>query len=770
MAAISAASASPGCTDMANAPIYIGGQELIGPGPTPNPTIGAPNLPNRVGEAVSELGTSLATFAAKVQAAREETSEALARSDYLAGLDKLQQQYQQSTDWATAPKTFAEERSRLEGEILARDGFTDQGRAKLRLYMTQHGISASRAVDGAARTRMVQSAVAANDAEQLDTLRVAASAVTPAERDAAVTAYEQNTAALAARGVISAPEAVARTKKLRYSLDSARAMQIIRADPVGAQKVLEDPSILPHLDPVSREGYRTSAANAADQVRIDQAAELARTDPVKAREMVDAAGLQPHNRFRALSAIDTAVRQHEADRRQAATVAASTARAADPLVDVIKQGGDVDPVRIQTVLAAQDAAAARGDQAAAKYAGDLREQMALQPYVRAAWGMSPTDLDTTVQQMRAELTAPGANPTVQQFRALDAFEAVAREQAERRNKEPVLLGSQTGARYYRIAPVDLPAAAAGDERAVAALTARGVQAEMAHRSFGGSGSPFTAEEQAAFKQRFDDAGPDERYRMLRALARSLPARVYEGAVGAVAGDAYANPLIAGMLRERPAVAEQVVRGMAILATEKNVAEKASAVRLELQGLVGGQIFISPDQQQAAVSAALALDAARRASRGALYDATDTSGLRQAWEDVAGPMVWRNGMRAPVTPGITTAQFHRALDALTDADLRRLGGATDRRGPVDATTVAAYGVVRPVGPGSSRYFLGLRDPASPDGFAPLFTAGERPAPLVVDLRDLLDRPPAAPPTAYQSGRAAFRASQAERLRAAREGGP
>jgi hypothetical protein len=89
-------------------------------------------------------------------------------------------------------------------------------------------------------------------------------------------------------------------------------------------------------------------------------------------------------------------------------------------------------------------------------------------------------------------------------------------------------------------------------------------------------------------------------------------------------------------------------------------------------------------------------------------------------------------------------FAGVLDTLTDADVQVSGGAYDRSGnAVNADTISRYGVLRQTAPGSPRYWVGVKDPTAKDGFQPYFNAGETPAPLVFDMRQLAGhRPPSS----------------------------
>lgn len=467
--------------------------------------------------------------------------------------------------------------------------------------------------------------------------------------------------------------------------------------------------------------------------------------------------LPPHQRFRTVQAMKHQLDANDSAARSAASAAASLNRSTDEVVNVIKEGGDVSQVRVQQALTLNQAAADRGDATAAKYVRDLQEQLVLQPYVRAAWQMSPEQLAVAVRDQEAQITAAGGDPNAAQFRALHAFKAVLTEQTRIKSEEPVLFGK--GTRVYDPQPIDISRAAAGDSNAATGLQARGEQARYAFNQIGGSGSPFLKQEAVQFKEQYTNAQAGQRFGMLQTLAHTMPdGQIYAGAVEAVTGNRqFANETMRRLLIERPGLAKEIMAGAAVLSDEKLVKEKASEVQRELQTILGGQqIFINKEQQQQAVNFALMIDAARRGSpaSGALYDPKDTTGLQKALEDVVGPLRTINGLRTPVTPGIEPHVFTNALRRLDVWDLAGAGGVRDRSGNViTPKEIADRGVLRPTEPGGSIYFVGVKDARSPDGFMPYFDENGRP--VQFDMRKVSERHAAAAPAGETPGKAARR---------------
>lgn len=267
---------------------------------------------------------------------------------------------------------------------------------------------------------------------------------------------------------------------------------------------------------------------------------------------MDVAFSSPASLLHAASAVGSVLQQTEARERHLLSVQAAAGAASDPVANIVKLGYDVDPLRIDTFRAAQSAAAAGGDAAAAGRLRDLDFALKLQPMVRAAWSMPPAALDAEITRMEAAATAQGGNPVEAGLDALKALKAVRDDQIKRRDSEPVVLGGENGGRFYQLQPLD-PGQPLGDTM-IAALKNRDAQALTAHRAYGGSGSPFTAQEATAWKQKYSEAAPQERNADPRnAGRRAVTANIRRGAA---AGDRQGRPGRPGAALCRRAVARR----------------------------------------------------------------------------------------------------------------------------------------------------------------------------------------------------------------------
>lgn len=691
--------------------------------------------------AVTRAGNAVSDIGAHMQVAQETTQRIQAQTNYVTGLAELETKYQNDPEYQSAPKRFREEAATLKQDSLG--GISNPlHRSAADLYMSSHGITAQKRLDHHSRVREASANIAADDIQEQADFNDYQSAGSQAQRDEVRGRRAGSIGSLVGSGWINEQDGAARNRRFNVTLDRADAMKLIRDNPEQAQGLLKDPKNFPALDPVTRENFINGAYTAAGQIVVDRATSQAETDPEGARAIVDQSDLREHDKFRALRAVDQVVRKQEADRTHTIKDQASAARSDDDVLDVIKRGLDVDPARIESVRSTNVAAAMRGDRAAAQYVGKLDQAISLQPHIRAAWSMDPAELDVAVKRGRAELFAAGANATKGQVDALAAFEAVHADMVSKRESEPVVLGGERGGRYYKIAPIDV-GAAASNPAAQSALIQRGVQALGAQRQFGGSGSPFTKEEASAEKERWAAAGPAERFATLRALAQTLPEPVYKAAVKQIAGDADAA-IVGRIALDRPELAKELLQGQAILGGEGVPKDKVVILHQALAAKLGGQVYPSETMQSQVVTAARALYAARRGQDGTLYDAPDASAMEKAIEDITGPIEKRNGVKTPLPPMLPRAKSMDMIQHFSERDLELAGGSVDRQGqPVPAADIARYGQWRPLEIGGTRYVVDLAGHPVMDkvGFS-----------LVVDLAAIAARPrELGPPTAGEAMR-------------------
>lgn len=351
-----------------------------------------------------------------------------------------------------------------------------------------------------------------------------------------------------------------------------------------------------------------------------------------------------------------------------------------------------------------------------------------------------------------------------------AFRAVRDEIIAKRDVELIVLGGENGARHYQFNPLD---ASAAPGVMAAELMQRNGQAAVAQQLWGGKANALTAEETRALKDRWQQARPHERFAIIQTLGSSLTGRAYDDTVAAVVGDDPVMRFVGQVARSRPALARDILQGVQVL-TDPKTKENSSAIRQELRQKINGSIYPTPDMQEVAISAAIALHAARRASSGSLYDPNDASGIGAAIEDITGPIVKLNGVRVPVTPGVRPDDFAAAIEKISEDGLRFIGGPSTYDTSVPSPPggwltpsaidhFRAHATLRPLDVGGRRYAVVQQDSRMRDGFAPILSSDGRP--LVIDMPALVSKRLLSL-TNYQQGRGQFRLGQAQRLRAAR----
>ena len=441
-------------------------------------------------------------------------------------------------------------------------------------------------------------------------------------------------------------------------------------------------------------------------------------------------GVSPDGLLRAANAVGTRIDGNETDR---ARVAKEIARADDfNPAGILQAGNEPDPAATATWVQRQTDAAAFGDSEARKKLDDYYFRKAMAPAVKQAYATPPALLDNTIA---AEEARQASQPVTQaEVDRLTALKEVRDEVKKRAHAEPVRLLSRAGLTPY--VALD-PQAAAGDANFAAALSARGAQAVAAQRLYQGSANPLLAEEAAALKERYANAGPDERFRLVRTMAESLPEPALADALAAVTGSAD-TMVAARIIRDRPQLGRDIMLG-AELRKSKEVQQQASLIQPAFAATLGGQVYPDPAMQKAVEAAAINLYVARSAANGTLYEPADTAAVETAIEDVTGKIVKRNGVRTPIAPGIDHGRFIGVLDNLSERDVTSMGGAVDRSGRVvSAGDISQYAVLKPLAPGSPLYVVGMKDAAARDGFSPLFTAGVAEggfSPLVFNMAEL-----------------------------------
>lgn len=451
---------------------------------------------------------------------------------------------------------------------------------------------------------------------------------------------------------------------------------------------------------------------------------------------MDVSFSSPATMVRAANGVGAVITQQQQQEAHLLSVQASAIAANDPLDKMIQEGLNADPSRVASWRATQQAAAEKGDAAAAGRVRSFDTALQLHPYIQQAWKTAPAMLDGIVARLESHVVN-SPNVTAAEQNQLKAFQAVRDEVAKRRNSDPISLGERGG--YYAPVQID-PSANPEDPNFRASLAQRGAQATTSAKVYLGSAAALKPEEALAMKERYETSNADDKFRMVQALAVSLPENVYGDTLKQIAGTDSGTQFVGQLARTRPELAREIFRGMALANTE-GVKNKMGDVRSAFADKLGGQVYVSAEQQGAVVDAVLALYTARRGAAGTLYEATDAGAIEKALEDVTGPIVKRNGVKVAAPPGMTAGQFTGALDSMNQAAFDLFGGAYDRNGkPFDPAWLASHAQLKQLQPGGSRYVVLL--PSADGRGAPVLQAPDpntAPAPLVIDMALLPKRP-------------------------------
>jgi hypothetical protein len=440
---------------------------------------------------------------------------------------------------------------------------------------------------------------------------------------------------------------------------------------------------------------------------------------------LDAFGVSPAARYEMGVRIGHELTEQQNSRNRIVDQLASVAMANDPVIQMLKDGIDVDPGRLAQTRAALVAAAATGNVENIKRLRDFDFAASVQPQIQQAYRLPFPALDALVNAEQARISASGANPTWQEAQRLQLLTKVRDEIASARKTNPTGLMVRAGLDT----PVAIdPNAAPDDPGFRAALARRGAQALTAQKLYGGSAIALTPNELTTMKSAFAEAGPDAQFGMLRALGATLQGPAYTDTVAALAGDNTTVAYVGQLAQSRPDLAHTILQGQRLRST-RDVGDKALLVKPALSEKLGGQMFVTPAQQDQVIEAALSLYTARKAAGGQLYDTTDSGQVEQAIEDVAGKIVSRGGRKVAVPLNLAQSDFNAIFDNARPGDFDPFGGAYDRNGqPFDQKWLASHARLQQLAPTSSRYAVMLPTVNGNDG--PVMSQGG--APLVIDM--------------------------------------
>lgn len=440
----------------------------------------------------------------------------------------------------------------------------------------------------------------------------------------------------------------------------------------------------------------------------------------------------------AATAVGAVLAQQTAREAHLLSVQATAGNASDPVADIVKDGFSVDPMRIANFRAQQTAAAQKGDAAAAGRLRDLDFAEKSQPFIAQAKSMPPAMLDDSIKNMDSALRLPGANATQTGVNMLNAFKAVRDDQVKRLDSEPVTLGGGDGGKLYHLQPIDPNAPL--DDSMTSVLKIRDAQAQTAHRVYGGSGSPFTAQEAEAWHQKYLEGAPADRAAIVGQFAKGLSPQTFAAALPQIVSGTNAKSdrpgiaMAAGLFSVAPEIAGSILQGIDAQKTDEKYVptdtnrQTYDTSRASYLPAEAFNVASRTDPKGAFASMQDAIDARYAFLSAQAKDASgnlNTTRLQQATDDVTGGILTHNSAKliAPVR-GMTQSQFDGVLWGVTDQDLA--GVQTNSGKAIDAAFLRSSAKLQAVQDG--RYILQVnRDNAKPQ------YASKGGVPFVLDLR-------------------------------------
>lgn len=428
--------------------------------------------------------------------------------------------------------------------------------------------------------------------------------------------------------------------------------------------------------------------------------------------------------FQAANAVGSELDSQLGERRRIRDSLASVTRgAADDIITSYRAGYAQDPQLVATTRADLIQSATGGNADSARKLRDLDYAERIAPAIRGAYTLPPAQLEAALQGERARL-ARLPHVTPDERTRLDALESVASTVTRERNLNPVGLLERSGAPVVAV-PTRLDA-----PEMAASLAMRSQQSLEAQRRFNGELKPFKPEEDAALKQAFTDANPDQRFRFVETAAREMAEPAYEAAMTALGADKLT--ITAGRFAVmNPALGQRIMKGAALL-KQPGVDAKSVDLRDALKATLGGSVYPAGVQDQM-IDAAQAVYVADRDGKGALFDVSDPRALQASIEAVTGKLYRHNGVKTPLPEGVTAGQFDMAIKAMTLADMG--GAAMGRDGkPVDLDHIKSSARLRPAGVNDGRYRVVLPGVGGADA-AVLDAKGQA---LIIDINVPLKR--------------------------------
>jgi soluble lytic murein transglycosylase-like protein len=234
----------------------------------------------RFGQALSGVAQVANQANAVFEQTNRATSLASRTTGFLTEADKLEQEFQNDPDPATAPARFGERLEKL--KTTAVDGLRPEDQAELNLKLTRLGLSSVGGVRQASLRRQADQFGADMDGQYDAFQKRYVAAGSDVERKAVSDEWNSTLMGGVNRGVLTAQRATAYQQSLAKSGDEALLLRSIATSPARTMAALDDPNQFAGLDPATRERYRAQASAAQDEQRTQALAQRARFNPLAA--------------------------------------------------------------------------------------------------------------------------------------------------------------------------------------------------------------------------------------------------------------------------------------------------------------------------------------------------------------------------------------------------------------------------------------------------------------------------------------------------------
>ena len=234
----------------------------------------------RFGQALSGVAQVANQANAVFEQTNRATSLASRTTGFLTEADKLEQEFQNDPDPATAPARFGERLEKL--KTTAVDGLRPEDQAELNLKLTRLGLSSVGGERQASLRRQADQFGADMDGQYDAFQKRYVAAGSDVERKAVSDEWNSTLMGGVNRGVLTAQRATAYQQSLAKSGDEALLLRSIATSPARTMAALDDPNQFAGLDPATRERYRAQARAANDEASAQRLAQVARFNPLAA--------------------------------------------------------------------------------------------------------------------------------------------------------------------------------------------------------------------------------------------------------------------------------------------------------------------------------------------------------------------------------------------------------------------------------------------------------------------------------------------------------